>query len=150
MTFFNKYQKVVWNTSPGGHVWEAKVFANVDSSTINLAKTIVDFCSPQQYGPHGTGGYSFLKREYLLNLLLFHFQDYGFFPSGHICITDEWLYEKPMAIGGSRWFPFRTRSKGRSYQPGWWIKIPSLEEIKITSSLFDPANLDNEVVEINQ
>ena len=150
MTFIKNYQKVEWTSSPSGHPWEAKVFADVESSTISLAKIIVDSCSPQRYGPHGAGGYSFLKREYLLNLLLFHYQDYGYFPSGHICITDEWLYEKPIAIGASKWFLFRTRSKGRNYQPGWWIKIPSLGEIEITSSLCDPVGPDNELVKINQ
>lgn len=131
MSLIRKYQKVAWGVSPGGHPWEARVFADVDSSAINSAKKLIDYCSPQKYGPHGAHGYSFLKREYLLNLLLFHYQDYGFFPSGHICITDEWLYEKPISASGMNWFSFRTRSKGRNYHPGWWIKIPSLEEIEI-------------------
>jgi hypothetical protein len=130
MTLFKKYEKVFWGSSPSGYSWEARVFADVGSSAIEEAKTIVDHCSPQKYGPHGTHGYSFLKREYLLNLLLFHYQDYGFFPSGHICITDEWLYEKPISIGWSKWFSFRPRAKGRNYLPGWWIKIPSIKELE--------------------
>jgi hypothetical protein len=57
MTLFKKYQKVAWGVSPNGHPWEARVFADVDSNAIEVAKTIVDHCSPQRYGPHGTNRY---------------------------------------------------------------------------------------------
>ena len=50
-----------------------------DEAVIEQAKKIVDRCSPQRYGPNGTHAYSFLQREYLLNLLLFHYVDHGFF-----------------------------------------------------------------------
>ena len=69
--------------------------------------------------------------EYLLNLILFHYVDHGFFPSGHICITDEWLYSDSVTTDSkSRWYSFRPRKKGRNYFAGWWIKIPSLAEIE--------------------
>ena len=137
MSFFTpdvQRTQTVWGASPQGLQWLANIDAPIhDESVIEQAKLIVDHCSPQRYGPYGTHAYSFLKREYLLNLLLFHYVDHGFFPSGHICITDEWLYEAPIKTTGSTWFSFKSRKKGRNYQAGWWIKIPSLEEISQTN-----------------
>ena len=137
MSFFTpdvQRTQTVWGASPQGLEWVANIDAPIhEESVIEQAKLIVDHCSPQRYGPYGTHAYSFLKREYLLNLLLFHYVDHGFFPSGHICITDEWLYEAPIKTTGSTWFSFKSRKKGRNYQAGWWIKIPSLEEISQTN-----------------
>ena len=137
MSFFTpdvQRTQTVWGASPQGLEWVANIDAPIhEESVIEQAKLIVDHCSPQRYGPYGTHAYSFLKREYLLNLLLFHYVDHGFFPSGHICITDEWLYEAPIKTTGSTWFSFKSRRKGRNYQAGWWIKIPSLEEISQTN-----------------
>ncbi|MBU3579740.1 hypothetical protein ICN17_06940 [Polynucleobacter sp. 73C-SIWE] len=148
MSFFKRDSnrtQTTWGKSGSNQTWVANIDANVqDKEIIERAKLIVDHCSPQRYGPHGTHAYSFLKREYLLNLLLFHYADHGFFPSGHICITDEWLYEIPIKTTSSNWFSFKTRKKGRNYQAGWWIKIPAIEEIKASSSLFEPTSLDNE------
>ena len=137
MSFFTpdvQRTQTVWGASPQGLEWVANIDAPIhDESVIDQAKLIVDHCSPQRYGPYGTHAYSFLKREYLLNLFLFHYVDHGFFPSGHICITDEWLYEAPIKTSGSTWFSFKSRKKGRNYQAGWWIKIPGLEEISRTN-----------------
>ena len=134
MSFFtrnNTRQQTEWGTTALGHTWLAYVDAPItDPIVIEEAKVIVDHCSPQRYGPNSDHGYSFLKREYLLNLLLFHYADHGFFPSGHICITDDWLYGDPIRLeGGGSWFVFKSRKAGRYYQAGWWIKIPSLAEI---------------------
>lgn len=120
-----------WDGSAFSGPWFANIDAPItDEGVIEQAKNIVDHCSPQRYGPNGTHAYSFLNREYLLNLLLFHYADHGFFPSGHICITDEWLYQRPIKTTGSTWFSFKTRKQGRRYQAGWWIKVPSLSEVE--------------------
>ncbi|QWE27950.1 hypothetical protein [Polynucleobacter sp. AM-7D1] len=133
MSFFTRDSKRIqtsWGECGAEKTWVANIDANIqDELVIEQAKQIVDHCSPQRYGPHGTHAYSFLKREYLLNLLLFHYADHGFFPAGYICITDEWLYETPIKTTGSTWFTFKPRKKGRHYQAGWWIHIPSLDEI---------------------
>lgn len=138
MTFFTKAAKrsqTEWGKCGPDKTWLAYIDANIqDEVVIEQAKKIVDRCSPQRYGPNGTNGYSFFQREYLLNLLLFHYADHGFFPSGHICITDEWIYQHPIKTTGSTWFCFKSRSKVRRYEAGWWIKIPSLDEIEQSSS----------------
>ena len=135
MSFFTpdiQRNQTAWGASPQGAKWLAYVDAPIsDEVVIEQAKQIVDHCSPQRYGPHGTHGYSFLKREYLLNLLLFHYADFGYFPSGHICITDQWLYGNAVSTSGASWFGFSPRAKGRNYEPGWWIKVPSLQEIEL-------------------
>ena len=138
MTFFTKDPKRIqttWGLIGGNKNFLAYIDADIqDEAVIEQAKKIVDRCSPQRYGPNGTHAYSFLQREYLLNLLLFHYVDHDFFPSGHICITDEWLYQSSVKTTGSRWFSFKCRTKGRHYQAGWWIKIPSLLEINARSN----------------
>ena len=139
MTFFTKDPKrtqTTWGLIGGNKNFLAYIDADIqDEAVIEQAKKIVDCCSPQRYGPNGTHAYSFLQREYLLNLILFHYVDHGFFPSGRICITDEWLYQSSIRTTGSRWFSFKCRTKGRHYQAGWWIKIPSVSEIDGRSNL---------------
>ena len=135
MTFYTKDAKrtqTTWGPHSPEKTWHAYIDADIqDQVVIEQAKQIVDGCSPQRYGPQGAQAYSFLKREYLLNLILFHYVDHGFFPSGHICITDEWLYSDSVTTDSkSRWYSFRPRKKGRNYFAGWWIKIPSLAEIE--------------------
>lgn len=138
MSFFTKNpsrKQTSWGKTASGLEWLAYIDADIDDEEIiDRAKLIVDHCSPQQYGPNGTHGYSFLKREYILNLLLFHYIDHGFFPSGNICITDEWLYETPIKTTSSTWFCFKSRKKGRHYQAGWWINIPLENEINLSVS----------------
>ena len=133
MNFFSRdkaRQQTEWGTIGDRHTWFANIDAPItDLAIIEDAKRIVDQCTPQRYGPHGTHAYSFLKREYILNLLLFHYVDHGFFPSGHICITDDWLYQSPIKTTGGSWYSFKCRKAGRNYQAGWWIRIPSLVEI---------------------
>ena len=134
MSFFtrnNARQQTQWGTTALGHTWLAYVDAPItDPIVIEEAKEIVDHCSPQRSGPNSDHSYSFLKREYLLNLLLFHYADHGFFPVGHICITDDWLYGDPIRLeGGGSWFVFKFRKAGRNYQSGWWIRIPHLKGI---------------------
>ena len=142
MNFFAREkarQQTQWGMIGDRHTWFAYIDAPItDLAIIEDAKWIVDHCAPQRYGPHGTHAYSFLKREYLLNLLLFHYADHGFFPAGHICITDEWLYQSPIQTTGGSWYSFKCRKAGRNYQAGWWIKIPRLEEIPKPSSSYEP------------
>jgi hypothetical protein len=132
--------QVEWGSAKDGHPWYVNIDAPItDPIIIELAKTIVDHCSPQRYGPQGVYGYSFLKREYVLNLLLFHYADHGFFPSGHICITDDWIYGDPVRTkGGRSWFLFKFRRIGRKYLAGWWINIPDFEGISSASSSYEP------------
>lgn len=143
MTFFTKDPKRIqttWGVIGGNKNFLAYIDADIqDEAVIEQAKKIVDQCSPQRYGPNGTHAYSFLQREYLLNLILFHYVDHGFFPSGHICITDEWLYQSSIKTTGSRWFSFKCRTKGRNYQAGWWIKIPSLAEVELSNRAGVPS-----------
>ena len=148
MSFFNRdpqRTQTTWGKYPPNRTWVAFIDAEIqDKAVIEQAKLIVDHCSPQRYGPHGTHAYSFLQREYLLNLILFHYVDHGAFPSGHICITDEWLFSESVTTDSkSRWFTFKPRKKGRKYFAGWWIKIPSLAEIETSSSVSEPVGLDN-------
>ena len=98
-----------------------------DLKIVENAKSIVDFAIPQRFGPHGTHYYSFVTREYVLNLILYFYKEHKRFPHGDICIVDRW-YWKSFHSGGGR--VFQSRKKGRNYTPGHWIHLPTLREVK--------------------
>ena len=97
-----------------------------DLKIVENAKSIVDFAIPQRFGPHGTHYYSFVTREYVLNLILYFYKEHKRFPHGYICIVDHW-YWKSFYSGGR---VFQNRKKGRNYTQGDWIYLPSLREVK--------------------
>ena len=97
-----------------------------DLKVIENAKSIVDFTIPQRFGPHGTHYYSFVTREYVLNLILYFYKEHKRFPHGDICIVDRW-YWKSFYSGGR---VFQGRKKGRNYSAGDWIYLPTLREVK--------------------
>ena len=91
---------------------------------IEDAKLIIDATRPQTHGPYEY--YSFITREYLLNILLFHYSDHGAFPEGVLCIVDEWVWKNTTRVGSSNWFSWSSKKSGRHYERPFWIKIPSL------------------------
>ena len=97
-----------------------------DLKVIENAKSIVDFALPQRFGPHGTHYYSFVTREYVLNLILYFYKEHKRFPQGDICIVEYW-YWKSFYSGGR---VFQSRKKGRNYSAGYWIYLPTLREAK--------------------
>ena len=140
MSFFNRdlvCTQTTWGSYGGNQTWVANIDADIqDQKVIEQAKLIVDYCSPQRYGPHGTHAYSFLKREYVLNLLLFHYADYGFFPSGYICITDEWLYSTSIKTTGGTWFCFQPKKKAAIIRPAGGSKSqPLLKSMAVAHHL---------------
>ena len=97
-----------------------------DLKIVENAKSIVDFAIPQRFGPHGTHYYSFVTREYVLNLILYFYKEHKRFPHGDICIVDRWYWKS--TYSGGRFF--QSREKGRNYTQGDWIYLPSLREVK--------------------
>ena len=97
-----------------------------DLKIVENAKSIVDFAIPQRFGPHGTHYYSFVTREYVLNLILYFYKEHKRFPHGDLCIVDNW-YWKSFYSGGR---VFQSRKKGRNYSAGDWIYLPTLREVK--------------------
>ena len=113
--------------------WPGKPFwAVVDSSvrakvTLNAAVRLVDLVMPQVYRPYGGTYYSFIRREFLLNLLLFHYERFGYFPSGRVHIVHEALQRRlPRALW---WLWLTFKEEPRRYGPGEWIDLPRLVDI---------------------
>jgi len=105
-------RQTAWQCGTRNTNWYAYIDAPIEDLTIiEDAKTIVDACRPQKHGPFGATFYSFLTREYLLNILLFHYADHGAFPEGSLCIVDEWVWKTV---------------------PEWVVAIGSLGEPKVT------------------
>lgn len=102
-----------------------------DKGVIEDAKSIVDYALPQRSGPAGTHYYSFLTREYVLNLILFFYERFKRFPEGDICVVDQYYWRSPPYLNktGINTF-FRERKKGRNYDPGYWVKLPSIKEVR--------------------
>ena len=113
--------------------WEARVLIEIDDeNVINHAKKLVDHCIPQKWSTfHGTHYFSFVTREFLLNLLLQRFQQTGAFPVGTVCVVDEWWWRN--VPGSSMWSFAFNRKRGRDYPIAKWIEIPRLEGDPSTS-----------------
>ncbi|MFM8344851.1 MAG: hypothetical protein ACKOB5_10150 [Betaproteobacteria bacterium] len=129
-----------WACGHQGEVWYACVHADVDDeAVIYAAKRIVDKALPQRLSTFFGGHYySFVTREYLLNLLLFHYMEHEVFPTGWICIVDRWVWDGMTFKRLGKWFTswgwrFDT-SRKELKAPGFWIQIPSLQ-----SAMAEPA-----------
>ena len=129
-------RQTAWHCGYQGTIWYANIDAPVDDhSVIEDAKLIVDAARPQKHGPYGAHYYSFITREYLLNILLFHYSDHGTFPEGALCIVDEWVWKNTTRVGNSNWFSWSSKKTGRHYERPFWIKIPKLSDVKFNTSL---------------
>lgn len=114
---------------PERDFWYANLSVDVtDLQAIEQAKTIVNAIEPQMLSTkYGTHYYSFIRREFLLNMLLHFWHDHQRFPSGWVC----WADEMPMtAIGNSGWSMFRPRKRGREYPKPRWLQVPTYEQAK--------------------
>ena len=122
-----------WACGHKGDIWYANVHAEIeDEIAIDSAKRIVDRVMPQKRSTFFGGHYySFVTREYLLNLLLFYYKSNGLFPTGAVCIVDEWVWNGFFWKEQGKWWPvgwfwrFKTR-RADLHKPGWWVQIPSL------------------------
>ena len=124
-----------WPCGHKGAIWYANVHADVfQEETIENAKKIVDKALPQKLSTFFGGHYySFITREYLFNLLLFHFEEHGSFPEGSICIVERWVWDGMQFRSQGKWlkswawrFGF---NRDELKPPGYWVRIPSLESI---------------------
>ena len=121
-----------WACGPGGEIWYACVHADIDDEVvIDTAKRLVDRAIPQKRSTFFGGHYySFVTREYLLNLLLFHFQEHGLFPTGSVCIVNQWVWDGLLYKRQGKWFSgwsWRFVTKRRELkEPGYWVQIPSV------------------------
>jgi hypothetical protein len=134
-----------WACGPKGTIWWANVHAEVDDEiVIDNAKRIVDGATPQKQSTFFGGQYySFVTREYLLNLLLFYYRDHGLFPTGAVCIVNQWVWDGFMHKSHAKWIPgwawrFVTR-RAELHQPGFWVQIPSILSIQKQDSTVDEA-----------
>jgi hypothetical protein len=124
-----------WACGHNGRNWFACVHADIDDeAVIETAKRLVDKAVPQSLSTFFGGHYfSFLTREYLLNLLLFHYQEKQMFPVGWVCIVERWVWDGMTFRKRGRWFNswawrFSTRREEMK-SPGFWVQIPSVESV---------------------
>jgi hypothetical protein len=124
-----------WACGPNGEIWYANIHANIeDEIVIDNAKRIVDRALPQKRSTFFGGHYySFVTREYLLNLLLFYFQEHGLFPTGAVCIVNQWVWSGMRFKHQGKWLTswvwrFSTR-RSELKEPGFWVQIPSLVSV---------------------
>ena len=74
--------------------------------------------------------YSFVTREYLLNLILFYREAHGQFPQGAVCIVERWAWQGEAFKRAGRWvvgwfWRFIRREDFKS--PGFWVHLPSVQ-----------------------
>lgn len=120
-----------WACGHNGEVWSACVYSDIeDEAVVDRAKRLVDGALPQKLSTF-FGGYhhSFLTREYLLNLLLFYYQEHGLFPKGAVCIVDKWVWEGSWVRRGGKWWQFwawRWPNRSELRAPGYWGHLQNL------------------------
>ena len=121
------------NKTPWGNSYAFIPESIQDSVVIEDAKSIVDFILPQKEGQF-TSQYSFWTREYVLNLILFFYAEHQKFPKGDICIIRDYYWRSPPCLDGDdeygRKIYLHEIRKGRNYDAGYWVKIPSLNQVK--------------------
>lgn len=124
-----------WACGHNGSIWYACVHADIDDPVvIDTAKRLVDKAVPQKLSTFFGGHYySFVTREYLLNLLLFHYQEHEMFPIGSICIVDRWVWDGMLFKRFGKWlnswaWRFDTR-RSELKPPGFWVQIPSVQSV---------------------
>lgn len=130
-------RQTVWGgmkTHFGEQFWYANITPDIDDlEVIENAKKIVDACYPQRKSTFFGGHYyCFCTREYLLNLILFHYVDHGYFPEGNVCIVDQWLWQVDAYRLGGNWVKskiWRWNRRQETFQSGEWIKIPALADL---------------------
>ncbi len=133
MACFDKksgFNQTYWGPpSPSGERgrWYADIDSKVtDQEVIEQAKLVVDTCIPPKWTTqHGLHYYSFIKRAFLLNQLLFSWEKNGMFPEGWVCLTDVEV-KRPSEETG--WLSFAKCKTQREYSPPQWIQIPSVAE----------------------
>lgn len=123
-----------WACGHAGTVWYANLHAEFDDpAAIEQAKRIVDEVVPQKLSTfHGTHCYSFVTREYLLNLLLFHHKDYGHFPVGPVCIVSREEMDgihHPQRSRWRNWFSWMWSIREEEFEDPSWVYIPSLSSL---------------------
>ena len=101
-----------------------------DLKVINEAKAIVDWAIPQAFGPHGRHYYSFVTREYVLNLILNYYRIHGRFPQGDVYVADKWCWQHPVtknygASPFSFWWAgvFKIAKRPKEYPDGHWVSL---------------------------
>lgn len=124
-----------WACGHRGQIWYACVHPDIsDEAVIDMAKRIVDKALPQKLSTFFGGHYySFTTREYLLNLILFYYQDHGHFPTGAVCIVERWVWDGLIFRHRGRWLKswiWRFSVRRADLKPlGYWVQIPAMQSI---------------------
>lgn len=128
-----------WACGPDGRVWYATIHRDIDDEVvIENAKRIVDGALPEQPSTYWQHHYAFIRREFLLNLLLAHYERHEAFPVGAVCLVDKWMWEAVVFKHRGEWCRWSSFVFGVAREdynaPGRWIKIPSLQSVLRASS----------------
>lgn len=122
-----------WACGPKGRVWYAAIKRDVKNKVVIAnAKRIVDAMLPEQPATDWEYHYAFARREFLLNLLLAHYERHEAFPEGSICLVDRWMWRAfAYRHNGQlcRSLQWRGPSRDTFKTPGQWIKVPSLHSV---------------------
>lgn len=125
---------IPWACGHGGEVWYANLHADVDDPlVIEHAKRLVDKAVPQKLSTFFGGHYcSFVTREYLLNLLLFHHKEHGRFPVGPVCVVSRKELDSihhPKWHRWLNWLDWMWRIRKQDFDDPHWLYIPSVQSV---------------------
>ncbi len=134
MAFYDQVpeqRQTPWGCGHKGAIWYACVHPDIDDEiVIENAKRIVDKALPQRLSTFFGGHYySFITREYLLNLLLFYYADHARFPVGPVCVISNSEWDGMFRSRKNRWINWmvwKYRVRPENSADANWYYIPSL------------------------
>ena len=97
---------------------------------LETAKAIVDEAKPQFRGPYGGTWYSQIRRQRILDVVLWFFLEHRRFPVGDLGLDSNWVWQDSNSLGTGRGYWFIWNGAGRTAKPCFWVHFkPVPDEI---------------------
>lgn len=92
---------------------------------LETAKIIVDEARPQFRGPYGGTGYSMIRRQRILDVVLWFFDEHKRFPIGDFGLDSNWVWVDGLGSPGlGRWYVWN--GAGKRVKPCFWVNFKAV------------------------
>ena len=94
---------------------------------LETAKGIVDEAMPQFHGPYGGTGYSKIRRQRILDVVLWFFHSHKRFPVGDLGLDSNWVWVDGLGPHSrGRWYVWN--GAGKRDKPCFWVHFKSISD----------------------
>ena len=95
---------------------------------LETAKEIVDEAKPQFHGPYGGTGYSRIRRQRILDVVLWFFLEHKRFPVGDLGLDSNWVWRGSNSLGTGRGYWFVWNGAGKTAKPCFWVHFKPVSD----------------------